>query len=128
MGLPLVFLGHSIFIPDPSREGRSYLPVIKAAGPHQKQGSHWHPALLLNRGEAAGEVYEKDQEKRDIPAHTNSSDQWCEPGKCFNPFPSPNHAHKPGTQDGDQAFSNLRALSNLKEQDLAASQRSRNSK
>lgn len=78
----------SLFIPRLPRAGRSHLPVIKAAGPHQKQSSHGHPALLFNRGEAAGEIYEEYQEKRDIPATTNKS---IGAGMCLNP-PKPNHA------------------------------------
>lgn len=63
----------SLFVSRPPQSsGRSHLPVIKAAGPHQKQSSHGHPALLFNRGEAAGEIYEEYEEKRDIPATTNT--------------------------------------------------------
>lgn len=43
------------------------VPVIEAARPCQQQRRHWHPALILVGCEAAGEVYEEDQEEGDVP-------------------------------------------------------------
>lgn len=58
--------------PGTPRAPVGHSPIIEAARPRQQQCRYWHPALILVGCEAAGEVYEEDQEEGDVPGGRGS--------------------------------------------------------